>query len=297
MLELRPYNEEEIYKALIQAKAENKKVGIRGLGRHLRRELNCDLVISTLNLNNFEIKGNKLLTEAGASVEKIREEALSKDFILPTIYDGTIGGLLALNEFSTLSTAYGTPWDFSESVDFITPLGKIRWRLVIGSQGILGVITRAEMKLYKKPEKVFLYEKEIKDKEEFRERIKKLISLKPLALLVEYDGSEKVFRLHSSYIAEHDLRGYIKDEGVPIISEESDKNSYIVEISDFVNDIISIINNVSPYYLYGIYGVNLIKVYVTDESLLKEYKYYPKNQPHPLYYKFKRIFDFYDIFN
>lgn len=296
MIEVKPADEKEIYQIITDAKLSRQKIGIIGFGKHLRREFKCDITLSTINLNNFEIKDNKVIADSGADVQKIREEAIQKNLLFPSIYDGSIGGLLALNEISSLSTAFGTPWDFTEWVDFITTFGKIRWRIVIGSQGLFGVITKATMKLYERPKKVYIYEKEIDDKKEFKFQIRKLVTLKPLALLVEYDGNKKSFKIHASYTYEYELEGYTKDEGVPIISEVSDKNSYVIEIYDFIEDFLNIVDKVSPYYMYGIYGVNVVKVYVTDETLLKDFNYYSRNNAHPVFYKLKRIFDFYNIF-
>ncbi|MEM3329870.1 MAG: FAD-binding oxidoreductase [Saccharolobus sp.] len=294
--EVKPTSESEVYDIIIEARKDKRKIGIRGFGRHTRRELKCDLIISTTNLNNFEIKENKIIAESGADIQKIREEALQKDLLLPTFYDGSIGGLLALNEVSSISTAYGTPWDFTEWIDFITYLGKIRWRIAIGSQGLFGVISKASIKLFERPKKVFIYEREIIDKKEIENQLRKLIHLKPIALLVEYDGNRRSFEIHSSFTTEYALEGYSKDEGVPIISELSDKNSYIVYVNDFIEDFISIANKISPYYMYGIYGVNSIKIYVTDESLLKGLKYHPRHEAHPIFYKIKRILDLYNVF-
>jgi len=296
VIEVKPADEKEIYQIITDAKLSRQKIGIIGFGKHLRREFKCDMTLSTINLNNFEIKDNKVIADSGADVQKIREEAMQKNLLFPSIYDGSVGGLLALNEISSLSTAFGTPWDFTEWVDFITTFGKIRWRIVIGSQGLFGVITKATMKLYERPKKVYIYEKEIDDKKEFKFQIRKLATLKPLALLVEYDGNKKSFKIHASYTYEYELEGYTKDEGVPIISEVSDKNSYVIEIYDFIEDFLNIVDKVSPYYMYGIYGVNVVKVYVTDETLLKDFNYYSRNSTHPVFYKLKRIFDFYNIF-
>ncbi|ACP48782.1 FAD linked oxidase domain protein [Sulfolobus islandicus Y.N.15.51] len=297
VIEVNPADENEVFQIISESKRENKKVGIRGFGAHTKREIKPDIVIvTTERLNNFEISDNKVIADSGADVKKIREEASQKDLLLPSIYDGSIGGLLALNEISSLSTAYGTPWNFTEWVDFITTFGKIRWRIVIGSQGLFGVITKASLRLYERPNKVFIYERGITDKREFKHELRKLIGLKPIALLVEYEGDSKTFEVHASYITQPELEGYSKDEGIPMISEVSDKNSYIVEVGDFVEDFISVAERVSSYYMYGIYGVNLLKVYVTDDSLLKDFKYYPRNKPHPVFYKLKRILDFYNIF-
>lgn len=297
MLEVNPADENEVFQIISESKKDNKKVGIRGFGSHTKREIKPDImIITTEKLNNFEISENKVIADSGADVKKIREEALQKGLLFPSIYDGSIGGLLALNEMSSISTAYGTPWNFTEWVDFINTFGKIRWRAVIGSQGLFGVITKASLKLYEKPSKVFIYEREITDKKELKLELRKLIGLKPIALLVEYEGDNKAFEIHASYVTQYDLQSYSKDEGIPMISEVSDKNSYIVEISDFVEDFISIAERVSPYYMYGIYGVNLLKVYVTDDSLLRDLKYYPRNKPHPVFYKLKRVLDFYNIF-
>jgi glycolate oxidase FAD binding subunit len=91
---------------------------------------------------------------------------LPVDPMLPE--SATIGGLLATNSFGPLKAGYGGLRDFCIGIEFATADGLVAkaggkvvknvagydlMKLLIGSQGTLGVITAANFKVYPKPER------------------------------------------------------------------------------------------------------------------------------------------------
>ncbi|BDC19392.1 FAD-binding protein [Acidianus sp. HS-5] len=284
------YNEKELYGAIKDAYLSGKKVMIIGYGKHsVQRKTD---ILLKINIDEYKIdKRGYVEAYAGASVNKIREEASENGLLLPCLYDGSVGGLLANNEFSPLSTRYGKPYDFTDKAVFITPFGKISWKIIIGSKGRLGAIYEARLRLFPKPTKVFTFEKSFSKTDEVITYVNRLMHIKPLAMLVEYDGK---YTIHATYDFETEIHGFSKDEGVATI-EESNKNGYYVNtptIEDFVNSI----KETEPIYAYTVVGSRLSKFYVADEESLKKLNYYEHDDIQKVYLKLKRILDLKNIF-
>ena len=282
------YSEEELFKVIRDAYEEGTKIQVLGDGRHCKRE-GADEYVYTRKMDWFEIKGQSVEALAGAEVSKIRKEASEEGLLLPTLYDGTIGGLLATNTPSPLSTAYGNPKDFTNWVRLLTPYGGIRWRVFIGSKGVVGAISRAELKLYPKPSKIMTYEKEgVND-------IEKLKTFSPLVLLVDYE--EGKFRVHASYTREVGLKGFSVDEGVPVVEITSEKNEVIVEGDDF-ESFRKVVELSKPAYAYWIWKSGVFVLINADLEALRKsgVKYYTRDQPKEVYLKLKKLLDFKGIF-
>ncbi|BAB65817.1 FAD-binding protein [Sulfurisphaera tokodaii] len=285
------YSEEELFKVIRDAYTNSKKIQILGKGKHAKKG-DAEEFIYTRKMDWFEIKGDKVQALAGADVVKIRKEASENDLLLPTLYDGTIGGLLATNEPSPLSTTYGRPRDFTSWVTVLTPYGGIRWNFLIGSRGILGAISRAEMKLFPKPAKVITYEKKsVEDNE-----ISKLVELSPLVLLVDYDREK--FNIHVSFEEEKNVGpGYLKDEGVPVVEIIDESREIIIE-GDSFSEFVRVVNIGKPVYAYWVYKSGIFKLYDADTEELSKagVKFYTRDNPKEVYLKLKRLLDFKNIF-
>lgn len=285
------YSEEELFKVIRDSYLNSKKIQILGRGNHAKRG-NADEFVYTRKMDWFEIKGEKVIALAGADVTKIRKEASELGLLFPTLYDGTIGGLLATDEPSPLSTTYGKPKDFTTDVRVLTPYGGIKWSFLIGSRGIVGAISRAEMKLFPKPSKVITYEKSGVESYE----VKKLMELSPLVLLVDYDKEK--FNVHASFDKERDaIPGYSKDEGVPVVEVIDESKEVIIE-GDSIEDFITVVNIAKPQYAYWVYKAGIFKLYDADvESLTKSgIKYYTRDYPKEVYLKLKKLLDYKNIF-
>ncbi len=177
-------SEEELFKEIRNAYIERKKISIIGSGSHSNK---TGEIISTIKMNSFDIKGEVLEAYSGASVLKIREETSEYGYLFPTLYDGTIGGLLGINYVSPLSTFYGTPRDFTLWCRAITPYGGLNWKIFIGSKGLIGAISKVIMKLFPRPSKVVTLEKSYDNGKELLDEYVKLKENKPLASLIEYE--------------------------------------------------------------------------------------------------------------
>ncbi|BFH73854.1 FAD-binding protein [Sulfurisphaera javensis] len=285
------YSEEELFKAIKDAYINSRKIQILGNGKHAKKS-KADEYIYTRKMEWFEIKGNKVEALAGADVVKIRKEASENGLLLPTLYDGTVGGLLATNEPSPLSTTYGKPRDFTSWVTVLTPYGGVKWNFLIGSRGILGAVSRAELKLFPKPKKVITYEKSNVTEDE----VSKLIELNPLVLLVDYDREK--FNIHASFEDEKNVgNGYSKDEGVPVVEVADESREIIVE-GDSLSEFVRVVEISKPVYAYWVYKSGLFKLYDANVEALSQHgvKYYTRDNPKEVYLKLKRLLDFKNIF-
>lgn len=285
------YSEEELFKVIREAYENSRKIQVLGNGKHAKKS-EADEFVYTRKMNWFEIKGNKVEALAGAEVNEIRKEASDNGLLLPTLYDGTVGGLLATNEPSPLSTAYGRPRNFTSWVTVLTPYGGVKWNFLIGSRGILGAISKAELKLFEKPKRVITYEKSNIEEEE----ITKLIELNPLVLLVDYDREK--FNIHVSFEEEKNVgNGYSKDEGVPIVEVIDESREIIVE-GDSLNEFMKVVKIGNPVYAYWVYKSGIFKLYDANAEALSNsgIKFYTRDNPKEIYLKLKRLLDIKNIF-
>lgn len=287
------YSEKELLNDLRDAYLSNKKIMILGYGKHSEPR-KADIYLH-IKMDHYEINKDRVLAYAGASIQKIREEASEEGLLLPTFYDGSVGGLLANNPISPLTTYYGKPSDFTEWVDFATPYKMFRWKGIVGSKGCFGAITKAQLKLYEKPSKVYTYEATIKDPSLLKDVVKKFVNYTPLVLLVEYIRND-MYQFHATMTENIVVSGFTKDEGVPNI-EESNKNSYYVKTGS-IEEFIALTERINPVYAYIVLNAGYSKVYVTDEEVLEKsgYEYFNANDAPQIYKKIKRIFDFKNIF-
>ncbi|AAY80536.1 FAD-binding protein [Sulfolobus acidocaldarius] len=283
------HSEEELFRIIRSAYLDNKKIQVLGYGRHGRIS-KVDEYVYTKNMNWYEIKDGKVQALAGADVTKIRKEASENGLLLPTLYDGTIGGLLAINPISPLTTSYGRPSDFTLWTRFLTPYGGMKWKVFVGSMGLLGAISRAELKLFEKPRRILTYDKNDATEEE----IMKVSSLRPLVLLVEYDGR---FNVHASFSEEVLLQGFSVDEGVPMVEVDRERDEIIVEGDDTFESFKKIIELSNPSYAYWIYNSKAFVIFDADVEKLSQFKYYSRDRPKEIYLKLKKLLDVKNIFN
>ncbi len=108
--------------------------------------------------------------EAGIIGERLERTLNENGFTLghfpSSIYCSTLGGWLATRSAGQLSTKYGKVEDMVLSVEVVLPDGKVMetkpsprsavgpnlTQLFVGSEGVLGIITKATMKIWKVPE-------------------------------------------------------------------------------------------------------------------------------------------------
>jgi hypothetical protein len=286
-----PANDVHVFNILRKAYREGKRVAIYGTGKHSNyRE--SEVQIYMKEMNYFKISGGSVEAQAGAIVEEIRKEASSSDLILPFLYSGTLGGMIALNEPSTLSTAYGPPFDNVEYVEGVTPFFKTRFKFLVGSKGKLAAITSAKLKLYPKPSRVYTADRVIKKAEVLRE-VKRLMELKPISLILTFDG---MLTVHSTYTFDPKLTDYSIEEGVTII-EENDAEPLTVISKEPLEVFLDVVYKLYPTYAYTICGTPYSRFYkvnpaelkslVGDKGLVLE-----REQPSPFHVKLSWVLNF-----
>jgi FAD/FMN-containing dehydrogenase len=124
-------------------------------------------------LREMDPASNTLTVEAGMTLARVRSEAEKADRLfplsLPAATACTIGGNLATNAGGTAAIAYGTARDLVLGLEVVLADGRILSdlsklkkdntgydlkNLFIGSEGTLGIITAAVLKLYPRPRAV-----------------------------------------------------------------------------------------------------------------------------------------------
>jgi FAD/FMN-containing dehydrogenase len=124
-------------------------------------------------IREIDPSSNTLTVEAGMTLAQVRAEAEKADRLfplsLPAATACTIGGNLATNAGGTAAIAYGTARDLVLGLEVVLADGRILSdlsklkknntgydlkNLFIGSEGTLGIITAAVLKLYPRPHSV-----------------------------------------------------------------------------------------------------------------------------------------------
>ncbi|MDQ4061400.1 MAG: FAD-binding oxidoreductase [Pseudomonadota bacterium] len=180
-LVLRPGSVEEV--SAILRLASEARVGIvpqggnTGLvGGQIPYEHGNELVLSLARLNRIrdvDPEGNTMVAEAGVTLGEARQAADAVDRLFPLSLPSegtcTIGGNLATNAGGVSVLAYGNTRDLTLGVEVVLADGRL-WNglrrlrkdntgydlkdLFVGSEGTLGVITAAALKLLPKPKAV-----------------------------------------------------------------------------------------------------------------------------------------------
>ncbi len=121
-------------------------------------------------IRNIDAANLTMTVEAGCVLQTLQEAARTAGFLVPLSLAAegscTIGGNLATNAGGTQVLRYGNTRDLCLGLEVVTPQGEI-WEgtsglrkdntgydlrdLIIGSEGTLGIITAATMKLYPLP--------------------------------------------------------------------------------------------------------------------------------------------------
>lgn len=181
---VRPRNVEEVSVVLEIASKYGVPVTPRGSGTSLvggPLPVRGGIVLDTQVMNRVIEKDENaglVRVEAGIRVREVND--LIKDMFLPINPDGvglsTVGGLIAENAASPLSAKYGPMEAHVMGLEVVLPDGKVISLeqpgppskrnvigLIVGSEGILGVITSALLRLEYRPESRLSYYMELND--------------------------------------------------------------------------------------------------------------------------------------
>lgn len=175
---LRPSSTEQVSKILALAHETRTPIVPQGgntglVGGQTPDETGEQIILSLSGLNrirSIDPEGNTLTTEAGVTLARVHEEALrvNRFFPLSIAAEGScqIGGNLATNAGGLAVLAYGNTRDLVLGIEVVLADGRV-WsglralrkdntgydlkQLFIGSEGTLGIITAAVLKLFPVP--------------------------------------------------------------------------------------------------------------------------------------------------
>jgi len=207
-----PSNTQEVAKVLKWANEEGVAVYTYGGGTSLVGSPlpNGGVVLDTSLLDYLEIMPKDKLALVGASWKPSSLNEVLRTHGLwfpvdPGSYDiATIGGMVATNAGGIRAVKYGVTADRVQGLEFVSPTGEVLWcgawskksstwirvhHLLVGSEGTLGVVTKALLKLERLPKKrlttlIFVKASELGD------IVPKILDLNPSA--VEFMDTETV---------------------------------------------------------------------------------------------------------
>jgi hypothetical protein len=164
-----PETYEDLIKIVEKCKIENKTIFPIGTGKHIIGKFpKTDFIVSLRKLSSIiEVSQSDLYVtaQAGVLVKSLNEELKKEGLWLPFDYDGTLGGLTAIN----LPLWYTYPRELLLGARFVNGEGKIIksggkttkfssgykiWKVLAGSLGRLGVILELTYKVLPLPEVV-----------------------------------------------------------------------------------------------------------------------------------------------
>jgi len=178
---VRPANAQEVAAVLGYADANGLKIVPQGgntglVGGQITDESGTQILLSLNRLDKIreiDPASNTMIVEAGVTLQKVQEAAESVDRLFPLSLAAegscTIGGNLASNAGGTAVLAYGNARDLVTGLEVALADGKLLNNLsklrkdntgydlkhvFMGSEGTLGVITAAVVKLYPRPRAV-----------------------------------------------------------------------------------------------------------------------------------------------
>ncbi|MDR6859079.1 FAD-binding oxidoreductase [Variovorax guangxiensis] len=211
-------------------------------------ESGTQVVLSLQRMNairGIDAANLTMTVEAGCVLQTLQETAEKAGFLFPLSLAAegscTIGGNLATNAGGTQVLRYGNARDLCLGLEVVTPQGGI-WQgtsglrkdntgydlrdLMIGSEGTLGIITAATLKLYPLPAAQLTAWAAVPTLEQAVE----LLGLAHKRLGAGLTGFEVMGRFALSLVAKHfpTLRvPFIEDDGVPycVLLENSDNES------------------------------------------------------------------------
>jgi FAD/FMN-containing dehydrogenase len=180
-LVLRPGSVEEVAAILRLAQETRTAIVPQGgntglVGGQIPYDTGGELVLSLKRLDRIRAvdpDGNTMDVEAGVTLARVQEAAEAADRLFPLSLASegscTIGGNIATNAGGTAVIAYGNTRDLVLGLEVVLPGGRI-WRgmrhlrkdntgydlknLFIGSEGTLGIVTAAVLKLFPRPRSV-----------------------------------------------------------------------------------------------------------------------------------------------
>lgn len=184
--------------------------------------IQAGVVLSTERMNQileFDFKNKTLCVEPGVLNTEVQIHAAKHNLFWPPDPSSadycTIGGNLACNAAGPRAVKYGTCRENTLSLTAVTGYGETihtgsattkgvvgldLTRLLIGSEGILGIITEARLKLFPKPERINTIRALYKDSTAAIEAVTNVLAQNALPYALEFidSGSLNLIRQHSN---------------------------------------------------------------------------------------------------
>jgi glycolate oxidase len=245
-----PADVNEVQQIIKLAKTKFMDVVTRGAGTGLVGGAvpKRSIVLNTSRMTKIlKIGKNKAVVQSGVILDDLNNELKEKGLFFPVIPAShkvcTIGGMIACNAAGKRAVHYGVTCDWVEYLEIVDGNGRLRKisdvRKFCGSEGILGVIINAQLKLSKLPKKVTL---ELYKFDNISELTESIMELKNNTHLLSLELLDKItssmLRLDKRYhlIAEYDNnKGTIrsKDE-IREYNNLRDKAYTILAANDYV---------------------------------------------------------------
>jgi D-lactate dehydrogenase len=184
--------------------------------------IHAGIVLSTERMNQileFDVENKNMRVEPGVLNVEVQKTALEKKLFWPpdpsSADYSTVGGNLACNAAGPRAIKYGTCRENTLSLKAVTGFGETihtgsattkgvvgldLTRLLIGSEGILGIITEARLKLSPSPDSINTIRALYKDSTAAIEAVVKILGQNTLPYALEFidSGSLNLIRDHST---------------------------------------------------------------------------------------------------
>jgi len=183
-----------------------------------------EIIIDLSKMNKFKIKNQLAIVEPGVILSELNNHLLRKNIFFPIIPSSekvcTIGGMISTNAAGLRALRFGWTKDWIKEITIVDGMGEImrlqgeRAKEFCGSEGILGIVVEAKLKLTK-----VLKEKSMSliPFNDFKKMVETVKNLKDEATFIEYIDSyiSSLLNLKKKphlIIGFEDSSGEIKDE-------------------------------------------------------------------------------------
>jgi glycolate oxidase len=212
-----PESTEDVQKIIRFANTKFADVVPRGAGTGLAGGAvpKRSIVLNLSRMNKIITIGrDKVIVEAGVVLDDLNNELINYGTFLPVIPSShsvcTIGGMIACNAAGKRAVHYGKMEDWVDYLEVVDGNARLRRvndvRKFCGTEGILGVVVRAQLKITKLPKRLTLDVYRFDTTSELQEKITKLkkdahlLSLEVLCPLTSsFLGLEERFHLIAEY--------------------------------------------------------------------------------------------------
>jgi len=174
---IRPKDSEEVERVVTIANEHGLPIVARGAGTALCGQavpIHGGIILDMTGMNKIKevrIEDLYCVVEPGVIYAQLNEELGKYGFFFPpTPGSGdvcTIGGMIAVNASGARAIKYGATRDYVLGLEVVFPYGRVRFggktlknsagyqveRLIVGSEGTLGIITEATLRIFPLPER------------------------------------------------------------------------------------------------------------------------------------------------